>query len=288
MTINDTTMHITKASGEKAEFDPQKLLRSLRRAGAGRDRADSIVRTVTRELREGMTTREIYQLAHRMLRKEGHSAAARYSLKQALLALGPSGFPFELFIARLLEADGYRVQTGLIRDGRCVAHEIDVLATDDSRVLLGECKYHHRQSLISDVKIPLYIHSRFRDLEAGFFSTPEWKDRNIEGWIFTNTRFTDDALQYGRCAGMHLISWDTPFDYSLRDWVDRTGLHPLTCLTTLTRREKEQLLENKIVLTKDLLADSRALEDLRLTPMRMKFALKEAEQLCSASVEKTD
>lgn len=282
------TIYITKATGEKVKFDPKKLLRSLHRAGAGRDRADTILRAVTRELREGMTTREIYQQAHRMLRKEGKSAAARYSLKQALLGLGPSGFPFEQFIARLLEAEGYSVQTGLLRQGHCVTHEIDVLATAGNRVIIGECKYHHRQSLISDIKVPLYIHSRFRDLKAGFFNTPEWKSLSIEGWIFTNTRFTDDALQYGRCAGMHLISWDTPFDYSLRDWVDRSGLHPLTCLTTLTRREKEQLLENKIVLTKDLLANPAALESLHLAPARMHGVLEEAEQLCTMVTQKAD
>lgn len=281
-------IYIIKASGEKAEFDPHKLLRSLRRAGAGRERADAIARAVAREIREGMTTKEIYQLAHRMLRKERHSAAARYSLKQALLALGPSGFPFEQFIAKLLEADGYSVETGLLRKGRCITHEIDVLARDDSRVLFGECKYHQRQSLISDVKVPLYIHSRFLDLQAGFFSEPEWKDLTIEGWIFTNTRFTDDALQYGRCAGLHLISWDTPFDYGLRDWVDRTGLHPLSCLTTLTRREKELLLENKIVLTKELLAHPDMLDMIRLAPARKRGVLEEAEQLCTALTEKNN
>lgn len=280
--------YIIKASGEKAEFDSQKLLRSLRRAGAGRERADAIARAVAREIRDGMSTKEIYQMAHRMLRKDRHSAAARYSLKQALLALGPSGFPFEQFIAKLLEADGYTVETGLLRDGRCVTHEMDILARDNGRVLFGECKYHQRQSLISDVKVPLYIHSRFRDLQAGFFNAPEWKDLTIEGWIFTNTRFTDDALKYGRCAGMHLISWDTPFDYGLRDWVDRTGLHPLSCLTTLTRREKEMLLENKIVLTRELLANPAILDILRLAPTRKRGVLEEAEQLCTEPTEKTD
>ncbi len=280
--------YIIKASGEKAEFDSQKLLRSLRRAGAGRERADAIARAVAREIRDGMSTKEIYQMAHRMLRKDRHSAAARYSLKQALLALGPSGFPFEQFIAKLLEADGYTVETGLLRDGRCVTHEMDILARDNGRVLFGECKYHQRQSLISDVKVPLYIHSRFRDLQAGFFNAPEWKDLTIEGWIFTNTRFTDDALKYGRCAGMHLISWDTPFDYGLRDWVDRTGLHPLSCLTTLTRREKEMLLENKIVLTRELLANPAILDILRLAPTRKRGVLEEAEQLCLPPAENSD
>ncbi len=271
---------ITKATGEQVVFDPEKLLRSLRRAGAGRERADAIVREVTAQLRPGMTTKKIFRTAHKMLRKETPHTAARYSLKQALLELGPSGYPFEVFIARLLEAQGMRVQTGLIRDGKCVSHEVDVFGVADGRVLLGECKFHNRQGLVCDVKIPLYIHSRFRDLCAGFLAAPEWEGREPESWVFTNTRFTDDALRYGRCSGMHLIGWDTPYDYGLREWVDRTGLHPLTCLTSLTRHEKNRFLENRVVMARELLAEPTKLDLAEISPGRVRGILKEAEGLC--------
>ncbi len=271
---------ITKATGEQVVFDPEKLLRSLRRAGAGRERADAIVREVTAQLRPGMTTKKIFRTAHKMLRKETPHTAARYSLKQALLELGPSGYPFEVFIARLLEEQGMRVQTGLIRDGKCVSHEVDVFGVADGRVLLGECKFHNRQGLVCDVKIPLYIHSRFRDLCAGFLAAPEWEGREPESWVFTNTRFTDDALRYGRCSGMHLIGWDTPYDYGLREWVDRTGLHPLTCLTSLTRHEKNRFLENRVVMARELLAEPTKLDLAEISPGRVRGILKEAEGLC--------
>ncbi len=274
-------MHVVKASGERVEFNPDKLRRSLHRSGAGRERADAIVRAVLLQSHDGMSTREIYRLAHRMLKRDTRHTAARYALKQALLGLGPSGYPFEQFIAKLLEADGMTVQTGQLREGRCVQHELDVFGVAGNRVLVGECKFHHRQHLVCDVKVPLYIHSRFRDLQAGFLKEKEWSAAQVEGWIFTNTRFTDDALQYGRCAGLHLIGWDTPFDYGLRNWIDRTGLHPLTCLTTLTRQEKDHLLENKTVLTRDLLQQPELLDIARISPGRVKGILKEAEQLCS-------
>lgn len=274
-------IHITKASGETVVFDPKKLLHSLRRAGASGDQANKIVHAVTRQIQEGMTTKKIYKLAHRMLRKEVRHTAARYSLKQALLGLGPSGYPFEEFIAKLLETEGFKVQTGLIREGRCVQHELDAFAVGNGRLLVGECKFHNRQHLISDVKVPLYIHSRFNDLLKGFLSAPEWKAYSIESWIFTNTRFTDDALQYGRCAGLHLVDWDSPFENGLRDRVDRTGFHPLTCLTTLTIREKDLLLQNKLVLARDLLANPNALSAIQVAPGRVKGILQEAEQLCS-------
>ncbi|MBK9337333.1 MAG: ATPase [Lewinellaceae bacterium] len=271
---------VTKASGEQVVFAPEKLLHSLRRAGAGRERAEAIVREVTAQLHAGMTTKQIYRMAHKMLRKEARYTAARYSLKQALLELGPSGYPFEVFIARLLEAEGMRVQIGQIRAGKCVSHEVDVFGEADGRVLVGECKFHNRQGLVSDVKVPLYIHSRFRDLSAGFLSAPEWAGRKFESWVFTNTRFTDDALQYGRCSGMHLIGWDTPFDYGLRDWVDRTGLHPLTCLTSLTRHEKNKLLDQRVVLARELLQEPEKLDIAGIAPGRVRGILKEAEGLC--------
>lgn len=274
-------IRITKASGEEAVFNPDKLRLSLRRAGAGRERAEAVVRSVTEQLRPGMTTKQLYRMAHKLLRKESRHTAARYSLKQALLELGPSGYPFEVFVARLLEAEGMRVQVGLLQAGKCVTHEIDVFAESDGRVLLGECKFRNRQNLVSDVKVPLYIHSRFRDLCAGFLSAPEWQGHIPESWIFTNTRFTEDALAYGRCSGMHLIGWDTPFDYGLRDWVDRTGLHPLTCLTTLTHHEKNDLLNQRVVLARELLEEPRKLQLAEIVPSRVRGILKEAAGLCT-------
>ncbi len=274
-------IQITKASGESADFEPAKLEQSLRRAGAGQHQAETITRAIEAQLREGMTTGEIYRLAKRMLRKEARHTAARYSLKRALLDFGPSGFPFEQYIARLLKADGYSVENGLLRQGHCIMHEIDVLAQMDGRVLVGECKFHNRQNLVCDVKVPLYIHSRFRDLKAGFLSAPTWSNHNIESWIFTNTRFTDDASQYGQCAGMHLVSWNWPPNGSLRDWVDRSGLHPVTCLTTLTRREKDLLLEKKVVLVRELPANRQLLKTMRVAAGRIPRILDEAEQLCA-------
>lgn len=273
-------IQITKASGESADFERAKLEQSLRRAGATPQQAASIARSIEAQLQEGMTTHQIYRMAKRMLRKEARHTAARYSLKRALLAFGPSGFPFEHYIGRLLKADGYSVENGLLRQGHCIMHEIDVLAQMDGRLVLGECKFHNRQNLVCDVKVPLYIHSRFRDLKAGFLSAPAWDGYTLESWIFTNTRYTNDASQYGQCVGMHLVSWNTPSNGSLRDWVDRTGLHPVTCLTTLTRREKDLLLEKQVVLVRELLANRQLLKSMRIAAGRIPRIIEEAELVC--------
>ncbi len=87
-------------------------------------------------------------------------------------------------------------------------------------------------------------------------------------------------------AGLHLIGWNTPFDFGLSEWVDRTGLHPVTCLTTLTRREKDGLLQQNLVLARDLLAAPDVLDVLRVSPARIRGVLEEAEQLCALAPEK--
>ncbi len=96
-----------------------------------------------------------------------------------------------------------------------------------------------------------------------------------QGWLVTNTRFTTDALQYGRCAGLHMISWDFPAGSGLKDIIDNTGLYPVTCLTTLNRSEKLRLLENRIVLCKSLTEHSGAF-DAAAIPLQ-KRAMVEAE-----------
>ena len=75
----------------------------------------------------------------------------------------------------------------------CVTPEIDVLAENDRHVLLIECKYHNKQGLFSDVKVPLYIHSRYRDVQESWNKTSPKKP--LECWVVTNTRFSADAVK---------------------------------------------------------------------------------------------
>ena len=48
--------------------------------------------------------------------------------------------------------------------------------------------------------------------------------------------------------GLKLISWDYPFNKSLRDQIDKYGLYPITSLTTLSKKDKEKLLDKGYVL----------------------------------------
>lgn len=41
-----------------------------------------------------------------------------------------------------------------------MSHEIDVLIKKDQAIAMVECKFHASTNAASDVKVPLYIHSR--------------------------------------------------------------------------------------------------------------------------------
>ena len=119
---------IKKADGTLEFFKVEKLRRSLRRAGASPDEINEIINNVDSTLYDGIKTQEIYRHAFNLLRRSRPPAAARYSLRRALFNLGPTGFPFEKFLARLFQEDGYSTRTGVILQGNCAPHEIDVAA----------------------------------------------------------------------------------------------------------------------------------------------------------------
>ncbi|RMG84631.1 MAG: ATPase [Bacteroidetes bacterium] len=274
---------VTKLSGEKVPFDAEKLRNSLRRAGASEADVAQIESKIEDFITPGMSTKAIYRKAFALLKKHAAHFAAKYKLKRAIYELGPSGFPFEKFIGAILRASGYAVQVGQIVQGACVQHEVDVIAQKDHQHFMIECKFHSDQRRKCDVKVPLYIHARFLDVEKMWKAQPGHDHKFHQGWVVTNTRFTTDAIQYGLCAGMHLISWDFPAKGSLRDRIDQLKLYPVTTLTTLTKSEKQAILEKGIVLCKELIQNEWLLDEWGLSNARKKRIMDECHQLCATS-----
>ena len=157
---------VRKTTGEVVAFSEDKLTRSLVRSGASKTQAQTIVARILPMLEEDTTTQQIYKRAFALLRKEQGYMASKYKLKKALFELGPTGFPFEIFIGEVLSHMGYNTQVGVQLQGHCVTHEVDVLALKEGHVSMVECKFHSDQSRTCDVKIPLYIKARFDDLTA--------------------------------------------------------------------------------------------------------------------------
>lgn len=274
-------IHVLKSSGELAPFDESKLKKSLQKSGASQATSEKIISEIQNGLYEGISTYKIYHKAFDLLRAESKPAAAKYKLKNAIMELGPSGYPFEKYFAELLGAQGYKVKTNLVLDGKCVTHEVDVQAEAEDIIHFIECKFHNSRGYITDVKIPLYIHSRFIDLRDKQSMLPQNNNKHFKGWVVTNTKFSTDAIQYGQCAGLELIAWDFPEGKGIRDMIEKTGLHPITCLTSLTNNEKQTLLNEKVIVCKDLIKNASVLENMGVKPNRLKNILAEAGELCS-------
>ena len=271
---------ITKASGKKEPFAKSKLYQSLLRAGAPATLANQILKAVELDLREGMSTKNIYKIAYKLLSKAERPIAGRYHLKNGIMELGPSGFPFEKYVSEILAHQGYTVQVGKIVDGKCVKHEVDIIAEKGEQHFMIECKYHNSPGIFCDVKIPLYIHARFKDIESQWMKIPGHGAKFHQGWVVTNTRFTTDAITYSSCAGLKVISLDFPVIGSLREMIEETGLYPLTCLTSLTQQEKKSLLEKKVVLCIEVCQRPQLLSELNIPSKRIEAILKEGNQLC--------
>ena len=276
-------INIVKYSGDVVPFDVNKLINSIRRAQASEELIQQIVEQVEDQIYDGITTKKIYQMAFKILKGKSRVSASKYKLKKALMELGPSGFPFEKLVGKLLEYEGFATKVGVIVQGKCVQHEIDVIAKKDDTHYMIECKYHSDQGRFCNVKIPLYIHSRFLDVEKQWERQKGHEDKLHRGGVFTNTRFTTDAVQYGKCVGLLLTSWDYPMGNGLKDRIDKLGLHPLTALTTLTKAEKTKLLDTGIVLCKELHEKPVILKQIGIDKKRHKKILEDSEELCKST-----
>jgi len=268
MTMNEKesqTILITKASGEQEPFRVDKLKESMRKAGAAEEIIEQVADDIGKWIFDGIPTRKIYARAFSLLRKKRRPVASRYKLKQAIMELGPTGHPFEHLIARVIETQGYAVEVGRIIRGRCVSHEVDVVATRDHHQLFVECKYGQSAEKTVNVQVPLYVRSRVDDIIRKRTESPEYEGYSFSGGVATNTRFTTDAIDYGTCSDLILLSWDYPPGNGIRDIIDRERIYPITVLHRLTRAQKQDLLDRGIVICRQILAHPEALDRLNLS-----------------------
>jgi len=274
-----TDINVVKASGEHVVFDQNKLVQSLDRAGAGQELIAEVLSDLTDYLYDGISTKKIYDRAYKRLNQLSSHNAGRYKLKEAIFELGPSGYPFENFVGELLKSQGYAVEVGVLVQGKCVRHEIDVIAENEQNHFMVECKFHSSPGKKSNVIVPLYIHSRFRDIIATMNNLPGYNTKLHQSWVVTNTRFTQDALDYGKCSGMIMVGWDYPQEGNLRNRIDRSGLHPVTSLFSLKKAEKQALLGHGIVTCRNLLDGKSQLNEMGLGSRKINRIINEAVNL---------
>ena len=270
------TFYIKKTSGEKELFDLHKFRSSLHNVGANDRLIDTIIHEIER-LRP-KSTKAIHAIAFTILQEQEPHLAARYNLRRALAELGPTGFSFEQFVAKILTHQGYTTQTDVIVPGACVEHEVDVIATKDNEYIMVECKFHHQMGLKVDVQVALYVQARFEDVQK--------KDSFNQAWLFTNTKFTSEAIAYANCMNMKVTGWSYPADNNLAHLIDKFGLHPITALTSLTNKEKRELIRAGFILCRDVEKYRDLLSSFGLSEYAINKLIQEAHAVCKVNYRK--
>lgn len=267
-------VNVVKSTGEKEQFSEEKLRASIIRAGIPKEIENQVISHIKTKLYDNIPTSEIYRHIKEFLGSSARPySAAKYSLKQGIMELGPTGYPFEDFVAKVLEKEGYKTEIRSILQGKCVSHEIDVIAQKDGRKFMIEAKFHNGLGIRSDVHVSLYTKARFDDIAEKY---------NLDqAWLITNTKVTSDALAYALCVNMKVISWNYPEKESLRDLIEKSGLHPITVLTTLSGNEKQKLLDSHLVLSRDICQNPNVLSDLNLPKEKLEKVLAESKFVCS-------
>jgi hypothetical protein len=259
---------VIKADEKEEDFNKDKLNTSLLKAGASDELSASAANEVDRQFKNHMNTDDIYNHTLYHIRKSDPMVALKYTLKRAIMSLGPDGFVFEKYVAKILEQNGYKTEMPQqVLSGFCVDHEVDIIAKIKEENIMIECKFHNISGNQSDIKTALYVNSRFLDLKKGWYHRNRNKSdgNNNENkldntyyltgaWLFTNTKCTSDAIKYAKCSGMKITAWNYPENESLQFYIESKKLYPVTILSTLSENHKRKLFEKNILTIKELIA----------------------------------
>jgi hypothetical protein len=276
------TIRVVKADGSTEEFQPRKILRTMRSAGASDEAAKRVLKEIEGVAYDGITTREILKRVKALLQKGELHTAMRYDLKGAMMRMGPAGFAFETFISEILSNYGYKTKLRSILQGRCVQHEVDVIAERTSgaaRRCLIECKYHNMAGLSVELKDVLYTYARFLDLNEG--SKIGKGERFDEVWLVSNTHPSPDAAKYASCRGMKLLCWGCPKGRGLEEMIAEKRLYPVTILRSVDRITFNNLFLADLMLAKDLVTHNMNYleEKTKLSEEKLRKLVFEAKEL---------
>jgi Holliday junction resolvase len=277
------SLYVVNSRGEKEQFSLEKVYNSAKRVGASPELAREITETLKKEVFPGIETSAVYKRIHKLLSRSVPKSALRFSLKQGMRKLGPTGFPFERYIGEVLKRYGFEVKINQFLPGFCLKdYEIDFVAKKDGLVYVGECKYRNLPGERVDSGDVLKNHARFLDIEKGsYFKSKKYQGCEIKTMMVTNTKFTDRAKDYSSCAGIELLGWRHPKDKGLEYLIEKEKLYPVTILPSLRGYLKNIFVSEKKMLAKDILkVDSQKFaKKFKVKTRLVESLIREAETL---------
>lgn len=265
-------MQVIKYSGGIEPFDPHKIEYTVQEAGGSKKLAREAVETVKKNFHKNMKTGEILNLLLKFLKKEP-GVSERYDLKRAVMSLGPSGFPFETFFANVLEHYGYKTKVGEKLIGNNVVYEIDIIAQKiGGKKFMIECKYHNKLGTMTKIQKAEKTYRTFLKLQKYKFD---------QAWLATNTKCSQETINYAEKINLKITSWAYPKNNSLVMLIENKKLYPITILKSLPNHIKEKLYNSKILIARDLLEyDTKKLKQItELTKEEIKETLQKVREI---------
>ena len=244
-------IYVTKADGSKQPFDKQKIINTCLRLQATPEQAQSIADKIEARAYDGIPTKKILQMVFQYMKKYRPAIGYQIDLRQAIAMLR-SKPDFEIFVAKLFEAMGYGVETNLIIQGKCIEHEIDVVARKEEEVILVEVKHHVNHHTYSGLDVFLQLNSTLEDLREGY-EIGKNNFRFTKATLICNTKVSEHAKRYALCKGLEFIAWKFPPEKGLERIIEEYKLYPITFLKEIERNEAYKLADVGIVTIKQLL-----------------------------------
>lgn len=270
---------VVKKSGEREAYDEEKVRRSMNRVGVPENIKPEVLNHIRSKFTGGdMSTDDVFRHILEYLEPRDRKSSLRFNLREAIFQLGPTGFPFEQYLASIFRSMGYKVTTDVIMNGDCVRHEIDLLLEKDGHKEVAEVKFHNHHVVKTDVQVALYTYARFLDVKE--------KNGVDNVWLITNTKLSSDAISYANCKGIPVIAWNYPEKGNLQDLVEEPSMYPITLLSSLSEQEKRRLVEKNIVFCTDLLTKSDAdLADPMIRNDSLQKAKEDAQLVCPLPIK---
>jgi Holliday junction resolvase-like predicted endonuclease len=219
-------IYVTKANGNKQIFDKQKIINTCLRLQATLEQAQSIADKIEARAYDGIPTKKILQMVFQYMKKYRPAIGYQIDLKQAIAMLR-SKPDFEVYVAKIFESLGYKVETNLIIQGKCIEHEIDVVARKHEEVILVEVKHHANHHTYSGLDVFLQLNSTLEDLKEGYESGNN-KFKFTKAILVCNTKVSEHAKKYALCKKLEFIAWKFPLENGLERVIEENKLYPIT------------------------------------------------------------
>jgi hypothetical protein len=242
---------VIKADGTKQLFEKDKIVRTCVRMGASQEVAEAVAKKIEWRAHEGIKSKQILNMIFRHLARYREEVRSHIDLRRALSLMRPKP-DFEQFVQILLREHGYEVTPNLIVRGKCVEHEIDVIAKKDGKTCAVEVKHHFNHHALTGLDVSRIARAIFEDVTEGF--ELGLNSINLDkAVVICNTKYSDHAKRYGECRGIEQIGWNYPAQHGLELMIEEKRLYTITYLKNLDANLGRKLASEGIILLKQLI-----------------------------------